>query len=109
LRPTQRFWNLKQLSDTPEKSFALPFTANREEVNCAAFGNIAKNEYAVHLVNNGAERMATIKGLPENCTVIKAFATNHSMSMQEIETTQTAGGNISVELPPVSLVTVIVK
>jgi len=109
LRPTQRFWNIQQLSDTPEKAFALPFTCNREEVNCAAFGNLARNEYAVHIVNNGAGRTATIKGIPENCNNIKVFATNYSLSKQEIKMTKTANGNITVELPPVSFVTVIAQ
>ena len=109
LRPTQRFWNLKQLSDTPKQSFALPFTCNKEEVNCAAFGNLAKNEYAVHLVNNGAQRTATIKGFPENHNMIKAFATNSSWSMQEIKVIKTENGSISVELPPASFVSVFLK
>ena len=109
LRPTQRFWNLQQLADTPEQAFALPVTCNREkEVNCAAFGNISRNEYAVHLVNNGAERTVIIKGLPENCTDIKAFATNSTLSKQEINATKTKG-SISVEMPPTSFVTVIAR
>ncbi len=109
LRPTQRFWNLQQLADTPEQSFALPFTCNKEEVNCAAFGNLARNEYAVHLVNNGATRTAAIKGLPENCTNIKAFATNSTLSKKEIDITKADNGSISVELPPTSFVTVIAR
>ena len=109
LRPTQRFWNLKQLSGTPEKAFALPFTCNREEVNCAAFGNIAKNEYAVQLVNNGAQRTAMIKGLPENCNNVRAFATNSSLNMSEIKTVKMPDGNITVELPPASFVSVFAK
>ena len=109
LRPTQRFWNLKQLSDTPEHSFALSFECNKEEVNCAAFGNPARNEYAVHLVNNGAVRQAKIKGLPENCTEIEAYATNNSLNMQKIQTSKTSDGSITVELPPVSFVTVKAK
>ena len=107
LRPTQRFWNLRQLSETPEKSFALPVACNRKEVNCAAFGNISRNRYAVHLVNNGAARTATIKGLPEICSDIKVFATNSSLNSQEIRAIKTTNGEISVELPPVSFVTVI--
>jgi len=108
LRPTQRFWNLKQLSDTP-KSFALPFTCNKEEVNCAAFGNIANNEYAVHLVNNGAQRTAVVKGLPENLSGIRAFATNSTLDMQELTATKNADGSISVDLPPASFVSVFAK
>ena len=106
LRPTQRFWNLKQLSDTPPQSFALPFTCNKEEVNCAAFGNIATNEYAVHLVNNGAQRSASIKGLPIDCNNIKAFVTNGSLSMLEVGTSKMEDGTIIVELPSASFISV---
>jgi hypothetical protein len=109
LRPTQRFWNIKQLSDTPPQSFALPFTCSKEEVNCAAFGNIARNEYAVHLVNNGAARKAIIKGLPVNCADIRVYATNHLLSYQEMKANKAADGTITVDLPPVSFVTVIAK
>jgi len=109
LRPTQRFWNIRQLADTPEHAFALSFTCNKEEVNCAAFGNLPRNEYAVHLVNNGAKRTATIKGLPDNITRLEAYATNYSLSRQEIKTAKAADGSITVELPPVSFVTLIAK
>ena len=40
LQPTQRFWNLKQLASTPEGSFAIPAACSKEDINCAAFGNI---------------------------------------------------------------------
>ena len=109
LRPTQRFWNIRQLSDTPERAFALPFTCNKEEVNCAAFGNLAKNEYAVHLVNNGAQRIATIKGLPDNLSNFKVFATNNELSNKELKATKASDGTVSVEMPPMSFVTVIAK
>jgi len=109
LRPTQRFWNLKQLSETPEQSFALPFTCNMEEVNCAAFGNLTRNEYAVHLVNNGVQRSAIIKGLPASCTSISVHATNNELSRQEIKPTRASNGDITIALPPVSFVTVIAK
>jgi hypothetical protein len=108
LRPTQRFWNLKQLASTPENLFALPFTCNKEEVNCAAFGNPARGEYAVHLVNNGAGRTATVKGLP-NLSDLKAYATSESLNMQEIKCTKAADGSLSVELPPAGFVTLIGK
>lgn len=108
LRPTQRFWNLKQLAVTPENAFALPFACNQEEVNCAAFGNLSRGEYAVHLVNNGAGRTAAIKGLPALAEV-KVYATNSSMNMQEIAGAKSADGSIIIELPPAGFVTVIAR
>ena len=52
LRPTQRFFNLKQLAMTPENAFAVPVVCNKENINAAAFTKKATGEWAVHLVNN---------------------------------------------------------
>jgi hypothetical protein len=106
LRPTQRYWNLKQLADTPENVFSLPFACNKEEVNCAVFGSEANGAYAVHLVNNGAARKAVIKGLPEGIKTIKAYATSGSLSRQDVTATKAADGSISLELPPAGFVSV---
>ena len=108
LRPTQRFWNLKQLASTPENSFSLPYTCDKEEVNCAAFGNISRSEYAIHLVNNGGVRPALIKGLPA-LAELKAYATNSSMSMKEIKAARNNDGSISVDLPPAGFVSIFIK
>ena len=64
LRPTQRFWNLKQLASTPAGAFALPITCNSANLASAAFGDLARGRYAVHIVNSGAARLATLSGLP---------------------------------------------
>ena len=106
LRPTQRFWNLKQLASTPENAFAMPFVCNKEEVNCASFGNKATGQYAVHMVNNGAARTATIKGLPSNTKEIKAYVTNSNDSMKEVKVVKDNNGNLTVELPPISFISV---
>jgi hypothetical protein len=107
LRPTQRFWNLKQLASTPEQAFAIPFTCDHEEVNCAAFGNIARNEYAVHLVNNGASRKATIKGLPAELKELEMYVTNREENMQRRGTIPIANGQVTLELPAASFISLI--
>jgi len=109
LRPTQRYWNLKQLASTPENAFALPFVCNKEEVNCAAFGNKATGEYAVHLVNNGATRTATINGLPSDVKEVKAYVTNANTGMEEVRIAKATNGGLSVELPPISFVSILAK
>ena len=108
LRPTQRFWNLKQLALTPEKAFALPFTCNKEDVNCASFGNKATGEYAVHIVNNGAARTAAIKGLPSDVKEIKAYTTNSNTGMAETQVVKSSTGGFSIELPPISFVSIFI-
>ena len=109
LRPTQRFWNLKQLASTPEQAFSLPFTCDHKEVNCAAFGNISRDEYAVHIVNNGASREGIISGLPENLNKIKAYATNSSLGMEEISDFEIKNNQIHIQLPPVSFVSIFIE
>jgi hypothetical protein len=52
LRPTQRFWNLKQLASTPKGVFSVPVENNNDLINCAAFGNPATGAYAIHIVNS---------------------------------------------------------
>ncbi len=105
LRPTQRFWNLKQLAETPAQSFALPFTCNKEGVNCAAFGNIARGEYAVHLVNNGAARQVTIKGLPASVSKAKVYVTNNEKGMEDVKEINISQGFITFDMPAISFVT----
>lgn len=63
LRPTQRFWNIKQLASTPADALAIPVSSSKKNVNCAAFGNMVRGEYAVHMVNNGADCEAVISGI----------------------------------------------
>ena len=41
LRPTQRWWNLKQLASSPPDTFYLPVKCDRPGLTCTAFGDIA--------------------------------------------------------------------
>ncbi|MDD2551599.1 MAG: hypothetical protein PHO84_02715 [Dysgonamonadaceae bacterium] len=110
LRPTQRYWNLKQLASTPEQAFALPVSSSKEEVNSAAFANIARGEYVVHAVNNGAARSAIIKGLPTENATVKVYVTNQEQGMEETSTYHfLPNGNLEVQLPAVSFVSVFVN
>ncbi|WP_143436665.1 glycoside hydrolase [Hymenobacter crusticola] len=83
LRPTQRFWNLKQLAATPKNVVALPITADRPNVSAAALGNIQEGKYAVHLVNNGATRRVTLTGVPETVKELQVYTTDKARSMQK--------------------------
>lgn len=83
LRPTQRFWNLKQLGATPEGLLAMPITADRPNVSCAALGDNGKGTYAVHLVNNGATREVNLTGLPVKVKSLRLFVTDKTRDMRE--------------------------
>ncbi len=107
LTPTRRFWNLKQLASTPVNAFSLPFTCSNGSVNCAAFGNIANGEYALHMVNNGAKRKAVIKGLPEGVRKLDVFVTDQKLGMVKTEELTVNNGTAELELLPTSFTSLI--
>jgi hypothetical protein len=107
LRPTRRFWNLKQLASTPPRSFALPVKCNRPDLTCAAFGDIAGGVYTVHIVNNGAGRPATLTGLPDGVKQLRVWVTDSQRGMQEGERVAVAGGKAEFQLNPMSFTTLI--
>ncbi|WP_375416731.1 hypothetical protein [uncultured Hymenobacter sp.] len=83
LHPTQRFWNLKQLAATPAGLAALPITADRPNLACAALGNAAQGQYAFHLVNNAAARQVTLTGLPANLKKLYTYTTDSRRAVQK--------------------------
>jgi hypothetical protein len=107
LRPTRRFWNLKQLASTPARSFALPVKCNRPDLTCAGFGDIAGGIYTVHVVNNGAGRPATLTGLPDGVKQLRRWVTDSQRGMQEGERIAVSGGKAEFQLDPMSFTTLI--
>jgi len=107
LRPTQRFWNLKQLASTPPRSFALPVKCNRPGIVCAALGNIAEGVYTLHIVNNGGGRPATVTGLPAEVKQLRIWVTDQQRGMQEGERIPVTGGKAQFTLDATSYVTLI--
>ena len=82
LHPTQRFWNLKQLGITPAGSYILPLKCDNNILSCAAFGDIADGIYSIHIVNHGASRTVTIRGLPSSIKELKMYVTDSKKSME---------------------------
>src|ERR1017187_7564472 len=107
-RPTRRFWNLKQLAATPPRSFSLPVACDKQpNLTCAAFGNIAEGIYTVHVVNNGATRTATLKGLPPNVKELRLWVTDTQRNMQEADRIPVTDGKAQFPLAATSYTTVI--
>lgn len=108
LRPTQRFWNMKQLASTPADALAIPVKSSKKNVNCAAFGNKVRGEYALHMVNNGADCDALISGIPAEVKALKVFITNTEDRMTET-VASVENGKAKVHLPAISFISLISK
>ncbi len=107
LHPGQRFWNLKQLSITPKGLFSMPITCDRPNISAAALGDNTKGRYAVHLVNNGTTRKATLTGLPAGVKQLQIYITNNALSMKESGPVKVRGGTAKFKLPATSYITLI--
>jgi hypothetical protein len=93
LKPTQRFWNLKQLGLTPKGSFNLAIESDSKNISCAAFGDIKNNIYTIHIVNNGPTRKTTLEGLPKNIKNLRMYITDSKNGMKEETFIKVADGS----------------
>jgi hypothetical protein len=107
LRPTQRFWNLKQLASTPKNVFAMPISVNRPNVSCAALGNNATGVYSIQLVNNGTTRQVTLTGLPSKVKALKMFVTDEKRAMTEGKRVVVTNGKATFTLNTQSYTTLV--
>lgn len=98
LRPTQRFWNLKQLGATPPGAFALPLTCDWPAISCAALGDPARGAYAIHLVNTGATREVALSGLPASVKRLRVYVTDAERGMQLLSIESPVDGRINLRL-----------
>jgi hypothetical protein len=99
LRPTQRFWNLKQFGATPAGSRWLPVTCDRPNVSGAAFAAGPGGGVGLHLVNNGATRPAVVRGLPPTMRTLRVFCTDATRGMEEMDPVAMVNGEVRVILP----------
>jgi hypothetical protein len=107
LRPTQRFWNMKQLASIPPNMFYLPAKCGTPGLTCAAFGDIAAGVYAVHVVNTGAARPTTLSGLPAEVKQLRVWVTDGQRGMVEGTPIPVAGGKAQFTLDQTSFTTLI--
>ena len=107
LHPGQRFWNLKQLSITPKGLFAMPVTSGSATISCAALGDNSKGKYAIHLVNNGAEREVIIRGFPARVKSLRIYTTNKVLNMKEGQSVRLVNSVAKFEAAAASYVTLV--
>ncbi len=97
LRPTQRFWSLKQLGAL-SGAFWIPVTADRPNISCAALGDIARGAYAIHITNNGATRQAVVTGLPLSAKKWRIYVTDAQRGMELVSVRGAVDGRLSFPL-----------
>lgn len=88
LQETQRFWNLRQLSQTPVDLHFLPTTCTNDDLYVVALGDRKQKNVAFHIVNEGAEQEVVLTGIPEKVKRFQLFITDEKRAMikgQQIE------------------------
>jgi hypothetical protein len=108
LRPTQRFWNFKQMASTPPGLQAMPLACNRQGISCAALGN-AKGIVVLHIVNDGAAREATVEGLSAATKTLRIYTTTNTKAIEEGPPVKVSGGRAQFSLDARSFTTVEAK
>lgn len=98
LQPTQRFWNLKQLAQTPAGLSILPVTSNSDEIWATAMGDRQQKNYAFHLVNEGQERALTLTGLPDKLKKLRVYTTDQHKKMERGELVSVIGGTAKLSI-----------
>ncbi|TFF39640.1 hypothetical protein [Mucilaginibacter psychrotolerans] len=111
LHPGQRFWNLKQLANTPAGLQSMPVSVSRPGISAAALGDNSKGIYTIHLVNNGSTRQVSLIGLPAKVTKLRYFITkrktNRKTNLKEAHALELKDGAFKFKLPAVSYVSLI--
>ena len=107
LHPTQRFFNLKQLSMTPPGLFAIRVSCDRPNITVAALGDKKRKQYVVHLVNDAATREVTLSGLPADVKRMAIYTTNQIVSVRTGEPVPVVNGQARFTLAARSFVTLI--
>jgi hypothetical protein len=107
LRPTQRFYNLQQLSITPPGLFAMHASCDRPNMTVAALGDNKRHLYTLHLVNDAAARDVVLTGLPAEVKTLAIFTTNQVDSSKQGEPVRVKNGQARFTLPARSFVTLI--
>jgi hypothetical protein len=109
LRPTQRFGNLKQLGATKPGLQFLSMSNDGEDISSAALGNMKKNDFAFHIVNNGATREVTLKGIPKKVKQLEVYVTDINRNMEKLEPLKVQNGEVVFTLDKVSFTSLMTK
>lgn len=104
LYPTQRFYNLKQLGDTPKGLKVIPLISKNEMITTTALGSKDSGEYVLHMVNKGGTREVTITGIPESVGSLTIFTTSNKDSFKKGQIVQPKSGELKFVAEGVSFI-----
>jgi hypothetical protein len=105
----QVFLGQRDLSFLHRDSGILSSKCSKEGINCAAFGNIARSEYAIHIVNNGADCQTIVTGIPQEIKAFDIFVTDKEKGMEKIGETDVSEGRVEFRLHKAGFTTLISK
>jgi O-glycosyl hydrolase len=108
LTPTVRFWFVKHFCNlTPHGADALTTTSDHPKVLVTAFRGEAEGQAVttIHIANLGAEREATITGLPADARQLRVVRTSETQSFAEGEPVAPKERSLKLTLPALSLTT----
>ncbi len=109
LHPTQRFFNLQQLGNTPKDSYSIPVVSEGKNINSAAFKTTNNQFFTLHIVNKGAAREGIVKGVPSSIKKLEVFVTNGEKSNKKVKTVNVKNGVASFNLEGASYITLLSK
>jgi hypothetical protein len=106
VKPTARFWFLKQFSElTPMHSEALETASDHKRVLYTAFrGN---GVLSMHVANLAGAREVTIRGIPEGISGLRMVRTSATEEFKTVGTVAVRGGVATFEAPERCLVTLV--
>ena len=109
LRPTQRFWNLKQLGSTKKGLKFMPLSCDGKDISCAALGDPETNDYAFHIVNNGPTREVTLTELPSQMRQLEVYVTDLNRNMEKMDRVRVTDGQAVFTLEMVSFTSLMTR
>ena len=107
LRPTLRFWHLRQLGSTPPGLAALPLTCDHPGLYAAALGD--GRHFALHLLNDGASREVVVTGIPPRVRSLSVLVTSPTHEMETQETVEVQHGLARFWVPATALVSLMTR
>jgi hypothetical protein len=98
---------VKQLADVPPGAVHVAARCDHAATSCAALVDPATGAVALHIVNDGAQRAATITGLPAATRELRVRVTDATRGMSELARVPANAGTARLTLPAWSFTTVL--